>query len=74
MSFDPGLSSLNSSIRSPVLDPSLLLKFQVRNCASDGETVNDQSILPVVPGKNINSVPLVGCLTCPEQYQRHFKT
>ena len=74
MSFDPGSISANISVRSPVLDPSLLLKFQVRNRASDGETVNDQSILPVVPGKNINLVPLVGGLTCPEQYQRYFKT
>ena len=74
MFFGPGLPSPNITVRSPVLDPSLLLKFQVRNCASDAETVNDQSISPVVPGRNINLVPLVGGLICPEQYQRYFKT
>ena len=74
MSFDPGSISSNILVRSPVLDPSLLLKIQVRTSASDAETVNDQSILPVVPGKNINLVPLVGGLICPEQCQRYFKT
>ena len=71
-SFDPGLLSSNIAVSCPVLEPSLLLKFQVCNCTSDTTTVYDQSILPVVPDKNINLVPLVGGLTCPEQYQRYF--
>ena len=74
MSFDPGSISSIILVRSPVLEPSLLLKFQVRTSASDGETVNDQSILPVVPGKNVNLVPSVGGLICPEQFKRYFKT
>ena len=54
----------------PCVDPPLRVKNQDRRNNEDIASSNIHVIFPVVPGKNVNSVPLAGEMIPPKQHRK----